>query len=169
MDPTPAQAAYLGQLKAQLSDARLAPYLQASSSNLLGALGRYFWNIELCQAHYPLVNAIEVALRNNLDRAFGARAVLRRTQHVHSWLDSNPSIVKHSNGLADVARAKSKLPRWDASAQAFRHPPPAHGDLLAALDFGFWTGLLESVYDELVASPGASHPSGGTLSLYEWP
>lgn len=167
MKPTSAQVAYLGQLKIQLSDARLASYLQASKGDLLGALARYYWNVELCQAHYPLLNAVEIALRNNLDRAFASRGMPTGFVHINSWLDGHPSRLKHAHGPSDVAHAKEKLPRWDEITHKFRAPVPNHGDLLAALHFGFWTGLLESAYDEAIPQPALSQ--GAPKCVYVWP
>ncbi len=61
-----AQDSYIGQLVQQITPARLAPYLRAASGDNSVALARYYWNAELCRAYYPMLQALEVALRNNI-------------------------------------------------------------------------------------------------------
>lgn len=148
MPLTQKQESYLGQLRAQISEPRLAPYLQAASGDTALALARYYWNVELCQAYYPLLHAVEVALRNNLDRSIFPAFPVTRYKDIPSWLDRIPSVVAHTGASDAIVRAKSKLPGWDPTVQRFRSGARTyHGDLVAALSLGFWIGLLDSVYD----------------------
>ncbi|HEU4643405.1 MAG TPA: hypothetical protein VFS44_13195 [Gemmatimonadaceae bacterium] len=101
-----AQEAYLGRLRFQLTEARLTPYLKKARGDVDCALARYYWNIRLCKAFYPLLQELEIALRNNLDRAFAAAHHVTRYRDVVSWLDSTPVVVVHKEGQEDIARAK---------------------------------------------------------------
>ncbi len=148
----------MGALQAQLTPVRLAPYLQAERGDLRRALARYYWNAELCRTYYPILQALEVALRNSLDRALAPAFPVRNFEHVDSWLDRRPRVVVHVGGDDAVARAKSKLTGWDPVQNCYRHAPPKHGDLVAGMSFGFWVGLLEAAYD-----------NPGTRGVYFWP
>ncbi|MFZ5623234.1 MAG: hypothetical protein ACOY71_02225 [Gemmatimonadota bacterium] len=70
---TSAQEAHLGRIRAQISEARLTPYRKAEKGTLLHALARYFWNVELCQTYYHVLQALEVTLRNRLDSGLGPK------------------------------------------------------------------------------------------------
>jgi hypothetical protein len=142
------QAAFLGRLQGQLSAARLAPYLRAASGDMSLAIARYYWNAELCQACYPVLQAVEIALRNNLDRALSAVFPVRGYAHIESWIDRVPRVVVHPGGEDAITRAKSKLLLWDARLGDFRRDGrKGRDDLVAAMSFGFWVGLLERAYD----------------------
>ena len=146
------QEAALGRLKTELSEARLTPYLRASAGDLGLAIARYFWNVELCRAFYPVLHALEVALRNNLDRAIGPNFPVRAYTDISSWIDRKPRVVVHPGAEGQIERAKEKILRRDTTTGLFvANPHRYHGDLVAAMSFGFWVGLLETAYD----SPGA--------------
>ena len=157
---TQEQESYIGRLCGQITEARLGPYLAACGGDRLEALARYYWNIELSEAFYPVIHSLEVALRNSLDSAVVGVVGRTNSRDIASWLDANPTLLLHPNGLADVERAKGKILRTDsATGQLIRNPKKGHPDLVAALSFGFWTGLLEDHY----AEPARK----GTLGL--WP
>src|SRR6266545_6941726 len=53
---------------ATLSVARLGPYLAQHAGDLEAAWRTYSWNIQACQAFYPLLHFAEIALRNAVHR-----------------------------------------------------------------------------------------------------
>lgn len=144
-----AQEGYLGRLRAQLTESRLTPYLRAERGDVGRAIARYYWNVELCRAYYPVLQAIEVALRNNLDRAISAHYSTGGFRHIDSWIDRDPRIAIHRGAEGQITKAKDAVLRRDRVTDDWI-PDPArtHGDLLAAMSFGFWVGLLESDYSD---------------------
>lgn len=152
------QEAYVGQLVTQLSEARLNPYFVKSPKDPVHALARYYWNVELCQAFYPLLHTIEVALRNNIDSALHPVFPVAQYDHIDSWIDRRPRVAVHPHAESAIHRSKCKLPGWDESTKCFTRKAPTHGDLVANMSFGFWVGLLENTYD-----------SPGKTKVYFWP
>lgn len=153
------QEAYLGRLRAAVSEARLGPYLKAAKGDVLRTLARYFWNAELCKTFLPVLQALEVSLRNRLDSTLAPYFPVHRYDHVNSWLDRQPRVVHHKNAENDLWKAKYHLfPHDGAGGIRPSARPILHGDLVAALDFGFWTALLHLDYEK----------SSGK-SVYFWP
>lgn len=141
------QAAFVGRVEAALSHERLNRYIASASEPRWEHLARYSWNVAICEAFYPLLHHLEIVLRNRLDFV-GARAFpFRRVHHVQTWLDADPSPL-NQHGSHDVLRAKQKLFGVDRATGTLLVPtrPFAAGDLVAALDFGFWTGLFNRYY-----------------------
>lgn len=106
-----------------LSEARLSAYRNSPTDTPLDILVRYFWNVDLCAAFYPLLQQLEVALRNALDREL-----------VHSygqnWF-SGSSVLRTARQSEQVNKALDQ-----AGANA------SHDDVVAQLSLGFWTSLL---------------------------
>lgn len=143
-----AQASYLGQLVLQIGPSRLAPYLRAASGDNGIAVARYYWNAELCRAYYPMLQAVEVALRNKLDRAIALKyPTSGKYDHINSWIDRTSRVAVHPNAEASIQEAKSKLIK-DPSTHLLRRDYRDHNDLVAAMSFGFWVALLETAYDD---------------------
>ena len=76
---------YFALLQMIVSVDRLAPYCQPSDQDNLDVAARYLWNIALCEALYPVLQAQEIALRNTLhneiSKLYGATALLMRLDH----------------------------------------------------------------------------------------
>lgn len=143
----PKQSALIGRIAKAVSPVRLDKYYDPRTEQRWEALANYAWNIAICEAFYPLLNAIEVVLRNSLDDAISGVYPAAGCTDVHSWLDAHPSPLSQY-AQADVHRAKEKLFGVDRKTRALLPPsrPIVHGDVVAALDFGFWTGLLHNSY-----------------------
>ena len=161
MPLTSAQEAYLGVLQAQIGPTRISPYLRQTSGDLTNALAMYYWNVELCRTFYPALQALEITLRNNLDAAVrplfpvapgGAR-------HLQSWLTRHNAVVVHPGGRDAVDNALGKLLGRDPVTRAIKpNNGKSHDDLVAAMSFGFWVGMLETAYDV-----------PGTAGIFLWP
>jgi hypothetical protein len=94
-----------------------------------------------------------------MDRALASQFTLQTTADVVSWLDQVPSVLT-PKGSSDVYTAKQKL--LERSAKEKR-PPPSHSELVAELDFGFWTGLLGNNYFfQSAADPRLGWPLAAT-------
>jgi hypothetical protein len=112
------------------------------------ALARYAWNVSLCEAFYPLLHHLEIVLRNSVNHLGSTSYRYSSFAHIDSWLDADPSLLHQRYGARDVDNAKGKLFGRDRATGALVIPPRpfAEGDLVAALDFGFWTGLFHPYY-----------------------
>jgi hypothetical protein len=144
--PSAKQGPYVGRVEAVLSSSRLGRFAASASEPKWEYLARYAWNVALCEAFYPSLHHLEVVLRNRVYE-FGKTAYpYRHFHHIDCWLDADPWHL-HPYGQLDVQKAKRKLFGIDKTG-ALRplSRPYAGGDLVAALDFGFWTGLFSNYY-----------------------
>jgi hypothetical protein len=141
------QAAYVGRVEVALSSARLGPYSASAGEARWESLARYAWNVSLCEAFYPLLHHVEVVLRNGLDDLGRTAYPYHRVHRIPSWLDADPSPL-NQYGQGDVLKAKKNLFGVDRATGRLLAPrrPYLAGDLVAALDFGFWTGLFNKHY-----------------------
>lgn len=146
--PSHKQGAFVGRVFSVLSPERLRPFSNGPSEPRWEALARYAWNVALCEAFYPSLHFLEVVLRNNIDHA--GLSAFPYTSHgeIDSWLDANPSPLEPKFGQGAVHAAKKALLGWDAPNNCLRTPaiPVTHGHLVAELNFGFWTGMLNTWY-----------------------
>ena len=134
--------AYFALMRHALSDARLDAYRAGPSESDLDLLARYAWNAALGAALYPPLQGIEVALRNTLD------AAVVRTSGA-SWFDL-PTILVEPWAQGKVVEAKQKLAR--------QRKPIEPGRVVAELDFGFWTSLLNVAYEQGPNRPSTQVP-----------
>lgn len=116
-----------------LSEERLQRYRQLQD---VDTMATYLWNIQLCEALYPSLCIVEVALRNT----------------IHNTL------AEH-HGRQDWYKA-AQLGRDDAATLRFAiqrvreaGKDPTSGRIVAGLSFGFWTGLLSSLYGNSPKGP----------------
>jgi hypothetical protein len=115
-----------------ISEDRFARYKDAADgANLKPGLGRYMHNLSLCEALYPTLSAFEVGLRNGVHRAL---TVKRGTEF---WMDDAGFL--RPTELEKVAHARAELTR-------LRKSPLTAPRIVAALSFGFWTGIFNQYY-----------------------
>lgn len=122
-------------LRGALSHERLDSYRQDGGETDLDLLARYAWNMGLCEALYPLLQGLEIALRNSIHSA-----VADGTGN-EWWIDSAASILKPEEQLL-VDAAKQKLLK--------QRKPVEVGRVIAELSFGFWTSLLNTKYEQIL-------------------
>jgi hypothetical protein len=141
------QGAFIGRVEAVLSHERLRRYAVSASEPRWESVARYAWNVALCEAFYPLLHGLEVVLRNRLNDLGRNAFPYQRFQHIPAWMDADPSPL-HQHGRRDVLKAKQKLFGTDRATGALLPSvrPLKEGDLVAALDLGFWTGLFGKHY-----------------------
>jgi len=110
---------------------RIQPY--KSGRDEIDALALYAWNIELSEAFYPLLQNLEVGLRNRIHTSitvsYGGNSY---------WFD-DPAIVVEAIAKDSVEEAERKIRNRGESLT-----PSA---VVSQLKFGFWTGILSSAYD----------------------
>lgn len=130
--PQVPQAISLGALRRVLSEPRLEAYRLAPTESPDAVIGRYRWNIALSMSLYPVVQQLEVALRNNLHRAIAER------YRTDEWYDATPALLTPREQEA-VTEAKDELRK--------QGKPQEPNRLVAELTLGFWTSLLSRDYE----------------------
>lgn len=90
------------------------------------------WNVALCEALYPSLNSLEVAVRNTL---FSAGCALHGGD---GWVIGDPSFLRPLQTL-QVSKTKAKRIKDRQTVD------PPH--MVADLSLGFWTGLLDRRYE----------------------
>lgn len=128
---TPFDPADVTALPALLSVARLQPYLTGCSGDMGKAVRLYTWNLEISSAFWGELHTLEVSLRNALHDQM-TRRYRQEEWWTHPVLQLNHPMVKQLAGAIREASATAR--RKDRSV--------VPGDVVAALNFGFWTGLL---------------------------
>lgn len=93
-------------------------------------LQRYLWNIQLCEALYPVLDLLEVTLRNALHAAL--------SQHTGQadWYSTFPLEPREA---ATVQDAVNTLQR--------KGKPVVPGGVVAEMSFGFWCSLFDVRYE----------------------
>ena len=136
------KAGAINSINAAISEDRLEPYfrrvfpagkpLTPSDEDLTICYSLYMWNTILSESLYPVLQAIEVTLRNSIHDAasnqFGDKL----------WFDSIIA-VKDQKPLEEV---KSKL--------TLERKPVTPGRVVAGLSFGFWVSLFWRRYDGIL-------------------
>lgn len=129
------QADFSGKLKQALSSERLAAYQQRiGQDGNLNLFSHYAWNMALSESLYPSLQMLEVALRNSLHHT--ASTTFGR----EDWFES-PQIL-HMKDQPLLSKAKQTLQQ--------QNKPPTPGRIIAELNFGFWTSLLDSRYEQVL-------------------
>ncbi|UWZ60180.1 hypothetical protein Daura_48565 [Dactylosporangium aurantiacum] len=119
-----------------LSEARLAPYLADCGGDVAAAWHLHAWNIRISAAFFPVLQFVEVALRNKLNRELSAR--FGRA----NWWSVAP-LNEHGERLVKHALEKVSAPFSSQSAN----------DVVAKLTFGFWVSLISQTYDRTLWVP----------------
>lgn len=129
---------YLEQLITSTSSERLEAYRPSNGDNK-DMIETYLWNIGLSEALYPTLQAVEIALRNNIYAA-GVRF------YGDSMWFANPSVLTlQSLQRQQLDSARRDLERAGKSVTV--------GRLIAELGFGFWTSLFNRPYERHLWAP----------------
>jgi len=118
-----------------VSAQRIGAYRRGESSDE-EVLARYLWNTALCEALYPSLHFLEVALRNLVFEA--ADAAYPPDQAAASWLE-RPGVLHDAEARA-VRAARARLLGRGRPCEPCR--------LVAELSFGFWTALFDVRYEQ---------------------
>ena len=119
-EPRPGLALY-DALLPTLSRPRLESY-KLKGDNELDALVRYNWNLCLCEALYPRVQALEIALRNRVNDV-----LLREFGRHWMW---DPQLLGDTNNQDMILRAEDQLTKHRKQIENSR--------MVAELTLGFW-------------------------------
>lgn len=118
--------AILDELEVSLSAERFGTYLSAAGGDRADAVRLYTWNTAVSAAFYGPLQALEVALRNAMNRELA-------TVYGQAWYD-NPKVGLDSGCIARVEQTKRDLRK-----DKYPDDPP---HVIASLSFGFWVSLL---------------------------
>ena len=130
------QADFAEQLFTALSQERLSAYQsRVNGDGNLNLFSHYAWNMALSESLYPLLQALEITLRNAIYDAaqdhFGKA----------DWFDDRAVIHYRYNQTA-IAKAKKTLQQQNKALEP--------GRIIAELTFGFWTSLLDRRYEQVL-------------------
>jgi len=125
------------QLINTINPERFAPYIQDGADELTG-LARYSLNIALCQALYPSVHCLEIALRNAI------HSELSEFAGTDLWFDDIEELTDKQR--ADIAVARVKLTKSTSAARI------TSGQIVAELSLGFWTAFFNRHFARLSLS-----------------
>lgn len=130
------QSDFAAQLFKALSHERLTAYQNRVTDNgQLNLFSHYAWNMALSESLYPVLQALEITLRNAIYDA--ARDHFKRDD----WFNDRAIIYYHFNTLS-IAKAKDTLRR--------KRKPLDPGRIIAELTFGFWTSLFDRRYEQIL-------------------
>jgi hypothetical protein len=124
------QAEYWKKLEKCLSSERLQVYGQDGVDHREIA-ARYLWNIAVSESLYAPLHLLEVGLRNAIDQAMVAETGSQ------TWYDN---VALTPWGLREVGKAKANIANADR--------PVTPGRVIAELQFGFWTAMFESHFEQ---------------------
>jgi len=130
------QANFAQKLTQALSHERLSAYARRAPEHGNRVLfAHYAWNMALSESLYPVLQALEVLLRNTVGNA---------AQHhfgKEDWYDDS-RIIQHPNDRVSIDKAKRILSR--------QNKPLDPGRIIAELNFGFWTSLFDRRYEQVL-------------------
>lgn len=123
-----------------VSEGRFASYQRAAGGDPDKAVALYRWSVELSAACFEAFHYVEVAVRNAIDREM--RVYVSEDRCGIPWF-LMPVIGKHQARFDDdVERVRRRL-RDQGRGRETRD------QVVAGMEFGFWTNLLHSDHEEL--------------------
>ena len=168
-------AGSLATLTGTISAARLAPYLAETNHSTQAAVDLYVWNIKASARLYGPLSIFEVALRNALndrlvalyssdwpdDRNFRAMARAVATTVPRNAPATGKQRPMPTDIVTDIdvtrRRVEHELAKKAARGQSVGLRTAANtDDIVAALDFGFWTKLLNRDFEARLFLQGLS-------------
>lgn len=123
----------ISKITENISFDRLSSYRYDKNDDLDMILNRYIYNVQISESFYPIIAALEVALRNRL---YNAVAELKG----QNWLleEINQQAILSDNERDILLEAYKKVKR--------KHNSPSIGAIIAELTFGFWVNLCKKSY-----------------------
>ncbi len=125
--------------KQYFSEERMHAYEELAISKGLGvesAVDLYRINLLISKELYSILSCVEVALRNQIHQQ------LKVYKNKEDWYDSVVWGQRHEESLEDAKRQISK-DKYQFEA----------GDLIACLNFGFWTNIFSRKYEQTLWIP----------------
>lgn len=159
-------------VEAYISKARLKTYIALTNNgSLKECIGAYVWNKRVGAALFPLLQCLEVTLRNGVNNAASAHFTtaawfdpltkLAGHDYFHSFMNQYPQFRNdfYRKGVSSGSRKNKKI--WtsrhenmlaQAKDKLSKASKPHHADaIVAELMLGFWVGMFEKNYHDLNA------------------
>ncbi|QGY33296.1 hypothetical protein CUN67_28285 (plasmid) [Pantoea cypripedii] len=124
------------ELEKYFSAARLGRYCNARAGDQVRAASDYASNLLLAEAMLPVLNTVEIALRNGVHSRL--TFLYKRPDWWAEW-DENIAFKWQNR---EIASAIAKLNR--------RHEPRTPDKVIAELTFGFWCSLFNAQLQDLL-------------------
>ena len=121
-------------LEKHFSAARVGRYHAAYKGDTAKATGAYAHNMLLAESMFPVLNVLEIALRN------GVHSRLSAVHNRADWWELWRNDPKMSWQIREVDSAKSKLQR--------RQEGQTPDKIVAELTFGFWCSLFNATFQK---------------------
>lgn len=164
------QARALRELAQFISEPRMKSYRALTSDDSMAAnLGAYLWNKKMSAALYPLMQCLEVTLRNAIHNAASMHFETpdwfdRVTKHAGdvmfiSYIKKHPDKRErfYRNGISTGQRKEKKI--WTSHHENMVATAKeklencgkrqAADAVIAELTFGFWVGIFERNYNDI--------------------
>ncbi|EPT9251615.1 TPA: hypothetical protein ACX6SQ_003793 [Photobacterium damselae] len=127
---------FIDTLELKLSKPRLDAYrIYFSCNNDAEAIGAYHWNKAVATAFFPLIQAVEITLRNSIHDAAKAK------------FSGNSEWFRMRRFPKAKAITDSCYKKRDRTLIV---PPPTADKVVSQLTFGFWVNMLTNDYDDPV-------------------
>lgn len=123
----------VNEVKRLLSGPRFESYRSSPTDSDMLCLERYSRNLALCEALYPTIHILEVALRNAIHNAC-------TTAFGNDYWFDDPQRVSNARAIRIISSAKQNLVRATKPIEANR--------IVAELHFGFWRALFFKEYEQ---------------------
>ena len=114
-----------------VSEARLTPYGYGNQPDA-AVTGLYLWNIAISESLYPVLNSLEIVLRNSIHNA------ITKYKSDELWFDS----ILTGSGPEQLAEAKRRLREDNKDETA--------DEIVARLNLGLWTHLFNRRYEGIL-------------------
>lgn len=115
-----------------LTKDRLQRYGSLSQRDIEETFARYMWNMALSEALYPLLNGLEIALRNRV------QTTLTKQTGKARWWDPQWSLIEKG----DLLQAEKVMRRISREGKN-----PNVGRVVSGLTLGFWVGMFAPYYE----------------------
>ncbi len=150
------QDAFFAAIEAAISSHRLRlGFLSRASESPEILLGRHLRNLALSEALYPVLQTLELTLRNSIDRTL--EAAFPGSMFGESWLSAT-SVVLAPRDRDEVANVQARLSRERKDVTRHR--------IIAGLSLGFWTALFTRKYE--ISDTSSYSPRAGVQTAL-WP
>lgn len=138
-EPITYDSTLLQALDNALSPSRLAPYLLLANDDAVYAHQLYLWNARLAKSFlYPL-GVVEVAVRNSMHKALSAAFGTPDwiiSPNLHYTYFSPQTLTSHGSSKRRLIKSK-------------RGVDPSPDEMVAGLNFDFWSNILRPEYAQL--------------------
>lgn len=120
-------------------------------------IGSYIWNQQMAACLYPLLQNLEVFLRNAIDNA-------ARQAYGDFWWDNISCYRRNNYFFTNISKAKERLKKeWERQHPTTPVPRWTHDQIVAATEFSTWLYLFDNDFRK------KSNQQSSSADNYLWP